>query len=610
MCGIIGGVSERDIIPTLINGLLHLEYRGYDSCGIAVLNHGKLHRIRGTRQIVGLKRRIEKSRLSGFSGIAHTRWATHGSPIASNAHPHFSGRKNQARIAIVHNGIVENYKILQKDLLKKGYKFKSQTDTEVIAHLIDHFYEYDLLKAVRNATNHIEGIYAIAVLSKNEPERLIGACNGSPLIVGIGENENFLSSDKSALDSIVKKIVYLKNGETIDLKKNKITIFNEAGQPKNLKSKTIQTKFDNFDLGKYKHYMEKEIFEQPEILKKSLKNFRTVNCKTFGNLSEKTFRKIDSILVLGCGTSYYAGLIAKYWFEAISKITTSVEMSSEYRYRLSLANPKSLVMAISQSGETADTLAAIKHAKSLGMKKILTICNVQTSSIVQESLLSYITQAGKEISVASTKSFTAQITSLFMLALVLAKVKNNLSEIEEKFYINELKILPQSVEAIFSIKKKIEMLANYLSKKRNISIIGRGIYYPIALEGALKLKETSYIHAEAFQASEMKHGPLALIKKGASVIVIAPQNSLFMKLQSNMQEIQARGGKLHIITESAEEIFSNKNDIDTIEIPGVCGVLSPILYTVTLQMLAYEIALCKGINMDKPRNLAKSVTVE
>ncbi len=611
MCGIIGAVSsEKDIAPTLIKGLSHLEYRGYDSCGIATVNNGKLNRLRGTNRIFGLNQKIQKHGLPGFSGIAHTRWATHGSPTICNAHPHFSGFvKNKARIAVVHNGIIENFMTLRKKLMKKDFRFESQTDTEVIAHLVNSFYQGNLLDAVRKAKFHLKGMYAIAVLCKDDPKQIVGASNGYPLVVGIGSKENFLASDNLALNSLAKKSIYLRNGELVDLRSDGIKILNKIGKTINPKKIFTQSKSNVFDLGRYRHYMEKEIFEQPEILKRSSNFLEQICPDLFGSSAKEVFEKSDSVLILGCGTSYYASMIARYWIESISKIRTNVEISSEYHYRDSIPNPRCLVIAVSQSGETADTLAALKHAKSLGMKNTLAICNVKTSSLVQESLLSYITHAGLEISVASTKSFTAQLISLFIFTLTLAKLKGNLTKSQEMAYLNELRKLPKSVESTLSMDHNIKNLASNLYKKKNILIIGRGIHYPIALEGALKLKETSYIHAEAFQAGEMKHGPLALVSKRTTILILAPKNSLFVKLRSNIQEIQTRGGNLFILTDSNEK-FSIIHSNNLVILPENLETLSPVIYGVAMQLLSYQIAVFKGRNIDKPRNLAKSVTVE
>ncbi|UOF93665.1 MAG: glutamine--fructose-6-phosphate transaminase (isomerizing) [Bordetella sp.] len=609
MCGIVGAVSLRDVTPMLTESLYHLEYRGYDSCGIAIIKNGELHRIRGTKRISELQKKIQKNNLHGISGIAHTRWATHGSPNINNAHPHFSGFSSKnASIAIVHNGIIENHEVLRKNLSKIGYRFKSQTDTEVLAHLINYFYNGDILKAVQQTIQHIKGKYAIAVFCKKEPNRIVGARNGSPLVIGIGKNENFLASDNVALIPFTKKFIYLEDTEIVDLTPNNISIFNTNGIKINKKIQIEAINSDVNELGIHQHYMEKEIFEQPKIIRRLLKNIKSIHPELFGYQAPNIFEKIDSVLILGCGTSYYSGMIAKYWIESIAKIVTSVEIASEYRYRDTIPNPNTLIVIISQSGETADTLSALKHAKDLGMKNILSICNVATSSIVNASMLSYITQAGLEVSVASTKSFTSQLFSLFLLTLVLAKLKNRLTKNQENLFLTDLKCLPKSIESIFSMRKDIEKWGRYFACKKNIFLLGRGVHYPIALEGALKFKEICYIHAEAFQSSEMKHGPLALITKNTPIIIIAPKDKLIEKLKSNIQEIKVRAGELHIITDSNN--FNIQKNINFLKISETCNSLSPILYGITFQLLAYQAAVFRGTHIDKPRNLAKSVTVE
>jgi glucosamine--fructose-6-phosphate aminotransferase (isomerizing) len=605
MCGIVAAVAKRNITPILLEGLKRLEYRGYDSCGIALHMNGELQRSRSTARVTELEKQIEQSGLSGFTGIAHTRWATHGKPSNDNAHPHFS----RGRIALVHNGIIENHDELRAELRALGYTFESQTDTEVIAHLVDYLYQGDLFEALQQAVKRLHGAFAIAVFCRDEPHRVVGARQGSPLIVGIGEGENFLASDAMALAGTTDQIIYLEEGDVVDLQLQRCWIVDVDGRSVERKVHTVHTHTGAAELGPYRHYMQKEIFEQPQAIGNTLEGVNQIMPELFGDKAFGVFNKIDSVLILACGTSYYAGLTAKYWIESIAKIPVQVEVASEYRYRDSVPNPNSLVVTISQSGETADTLAALKHAVELGMKHTLTICNVATSAMVRECALSYITRAGVEVGVASTKAFTAQLTALFLLTLALAQSKNRLSEEDENNHLKAMRHLPLAISAVLALEPQIIAWSDKFSRYENALFLGRGMHYPIALEGALKLKEISYIHAEAYPAGELKHGPLALVTKEMPVVTVAPKDGLLEKLKSNMQEVRARGGELYVFADANSNIDSSEG-VHVIRLPENYGQLSPILHTVALQLLAYHTALARGTDVDKPRNLAKSVTVE
>ncbi|GAB2900989.1 glutamine--fructose-6-phosphate transaminase (isomerizing) [Paralcaligenes ginsengisoli] len=610
MCGIVGAVAQRDITPILLEGLKRLEYRGYDSCGVAVYSNGELRRARSTERVAELENQIRQENLSGFTGIAHTRWATHGAPATHNAHPHFSGQgKGAARIALVHNGIIENHDELRAELQATGYVFESQTDTEVIAHLIDHLYTGDLFEAVQQATRRLTGAYAIAVFCRDEPHRVVGARQGSPLIVGRGTNENFLASDALALAGTTDQIVYLEDGDVVDLQLARIWILDADGRPVDREVHTVHVHTGAAELGPYRHYMQKEIFEQPRAVGDTLQDIESITPELFGDGAYKIFKDIDNVLVLACGTSYYAGLTARYWIESIAKIPVNVEIASEYRYRDSVPNPRTLVVTISQSGETADTLAALKHARQLGMEHTLTICNVATSAMVRECKLSYITRAGVEIGVASTKAFTTQLTALFLLTLALAQSKGRLTDEQEAEQLKALRHLPVAIGAVLALEPQIMAWADRFASKENALFLGRGMHYPIALEGALKLKEISYIHAEAYPAGELKHGPLALVTEHMPVVTIAPRDQLLEKLKSNMQEVHARGGELYVFAD-ADTKMGSSDGIHVIRMPEHYGKLSPILHTIPLQLLAYHTACARGTDVDKPRNLAKSVTVE
>ncbi len=610
MCGIVGAVASRNITPILLEGLSRLEYRGYDSCGVAVFDNGALRRARSTERVAELAETITREHITGFTGIAHTRWATHGAPVTRNAHPHFSGLGQEApSIALVHNGIIENHEELRAELQAVGYLFESQTDTEVIAHLVHHLYHGDLLEAVQQAVTRLKGAYAIAVFCRDEPHRIVAARYGSPLVIGRGKNENFLASDALALAGTTDQIIYLEDGDVADLQLGNVWIMDATGKQVNRKINTVHVHTGAAELGPYRHYMQKEIFEQPRAVADTLEDVESITPELFGDKAYKIFKQIDRVLILACGTSYYAGLTAQYWIEAVAKIPASVEIASEYRYRDSVPNANTLVVTISQSGETADTLAALKHARSLGMPHTLTICNVSTSAMVRECELAYITRAGVEIGVASTKAFTTQLTALFMLTLALAQVHGQLSEQQEAEHVKALRHLPVAISAVLALEPQIMAWADRFATKENALFLGRGMHYPIALEGALKLKEISYIHAEAYPAGELKHGPLALVTEQMPVVTIAPNDALLEKLKSNIQEVRARGGELYVFADMDTRIVSAEG-VHVIRMPEHYGLLSPILHTVPLQLLAYHTACSRGTDVDKPRNLAKSVTVE
>jgi glutamine---fructose-6-phosphate transaminase (isomerizing) len=609
MCGIVAGVAGRDIVPIFIEGLKRLEYRGYDSCGVAVHQHGELRRTRSTARVAELAAQVAQDGVAGHTGIAHTRWATHGAPVVHNAHPHFSGQ----RIALVHNGIIENHDELRAELQTRGYEFSSQTDTEVIAHLVDHHYDGDLFEAVQRATTRLRGAYAIAVFCRDEPHRVVGAREGSPLVLGIGKHENFLASDAMALAGVTDQIVYLEEGDVVDLQLGKtwISARQEDGthRPVQREVRTVHAYSGAAELGPYRHYMQKEIFEQPRAIADTLEAVSGVMPELFGDGAHGVFKEVDQVLILACGTSYYASLVAKQWLESIAAIPAAVEIASEYRYRDSVPNPRTLVVTVTQSGETADTLAALKHARKLGMGHTLTICNVPTSAMVRECRFAFLTRAGVEIGVASTKAFTTQLVGLFLLALALAQARGRLNEEEEREHLRALRHLPVAVQAVLALEPQAIAWAEEFARKEHALFLGRGLHYPVALEGALKLKEISYIHAEAYPAGELKHGPLALVTAAMPVITVAPNDRLLEKLKSNMQEVSARGGELFVFADANTRIES-ANGMHVIRMPEHYGALSPILHVVPLQLLAYHTACARGTDVDKPRNLAKSVTVE
>src|SRR5687768_2198890 len=609
MCGIVGAVAKRNITPVLIEGLKRLEYRGYDSCGVAVHLDGKLTRARSTSRVAELEEQVREARLDGFTGIAHTRWATHGAPASHNAHPHFSPTEANARIALVHNGIIENHDELRDELRALGYVFQSQTDTEVIAHLVDHMYTGDLFETVKLAVKRLDGAYAIAVFSREEPHRVVAARQGSPLIVGLGKGENFVASDAMALAGTTDQIIYLEEGDVVDLQLGKCWIVDSEGRSVDREVKTVHAHTGAAELGPYRHYMQKEIFEQPRVIGDTLEGVTGIMPELFGDNAFKTFKEIDRVLILACGTSYYAGLTAKYWIESVAKVPVAVEIASEYRYRDSVPHPKTLVVTISQSGETADTIAALKHARSLGMEHTLTICNVSTSAMVRECKLAYITRAGVEVGVASTKAFTTQLAGLFLLTLTLAQLRGHLSDEQEAAHLKAMRHLPSAISAVLALEPQIISWAEDFANKEHALFLGRGLHYPIALEGALKLKEITYIHAEAYAAGELKHGPLALVTSEMPVVTVAPNDALLEKLKSNMQEVRARGGVLYVLADADSRIESSEG-VHVIRMPEHYGALSPLLHVVPLQLLAYHTACARGTDVDKPRNLAKSVTVE
>ena len=607
MCGIVGAVSKRNIVPILVEGLRRLEYRGYDSCGLAIVNaQGELLRARTTARVSELGEQTHS--ISGNRGIAHTRWATHGKPDTANAHPHFSGDL----VGIVHNGIIENYEVLRAELIKDGYQFLSETDTEVIAHLVHKAYtsgfKGDLPNAVRSILPRLHGAYAIAVIAKDAPDLLVGARAGSPLVVAFGREENFLASDALAVAEHATKMAFLEEGDVAVMTPDSVTITDFSGKVLVREAKPVPEQVAAVELGPYQHYMQKEIFEQPRALADTVGNLEAIGPEIFG-ATEKDLAGVESILILACGTSYYSASVAKYWLEGMAGISTQVEIASEYRYRTSVPNPKTLVVVVSQSGETADTLAALRHAKELGHQYTLAICNVGTSAMMRETTWKFQTRAGTEIGVASTKAFTTQLVGLYFLALVFAKRNGRLDAAHEKKELVALRHLPLALNAVLALEPQIIAWSQAFVKCQNALFLGRGMHYPIALEGALKLKEISYIHAEAYPAGELKHGPLALVDENMPVVTVAPNDDLLEKLKSNMQEVKARGGKLYVFADADTQITASEG-IQVIRMPENYGNLSPILHVVPLQLLAYHTATALGTDVDKPRNLAKSVTVE
>ena len=605
MCGIVGAAAQRNIVPILLEGLQRLEYRGYDSCGVALLTGDRLQRLRSVARVADLSSQIEKKQLAADTGIAHTRWATHGAPVTHNAHPIYS----RAEIALVHNGIIENHDELRAELRALGYVFDTQTDTEVIAHLVHSLYQGSLLEAVRRAVKRLIGAYAIAVVAKREPHRVIGARVGSPLVVGVGVDENFLASDALALAGVTDRIAYLEEGDVAEIGRAGFRVFDAGGREVRRPVKTVQTSGATAELGPYRHFMQKEIFEQPRAVADTLTGIEEISPALFQDPKGKVLGAIDSVLILACGTSYYAGLTAKHWIESLAQLPTQVEIASEYRYRDSVPDSRTLVVVVSQSGETADTLAALKHARSLGQKKTLAICNVASSAMMRATRLKFLTHAGVEIGVASTKAFTTQLVALFLLALTLAKLVRKLSRKEERKHLRSLLHLPKALAAALALEPQLISWAGRFAKKEHALFLGRGLHYPIALEGALKLKEISYIHAEAYAAGELKHGPLALVTAAMPVVTVAPNDALIEKLKSNMQEVRARGGELYVLADADTRITASAG-VNVLRLPEHYGLLSPILHVVPLQLLAYHTALARGSDVDKPRNLAKSVTVE
>jgi len=610
MCGIVGAASYQNIVEVLVEGLRRLEYRGYDSCGFAVINGDDAkHPIERARTTARVSELAEQSKdFMGTLGIAHTRWATHGKPDTQNAHPHISN----GLVAVVHNGIIENYEVLRTELKAAGYIFNSETDTEVIAHLIHQQYvasgQKSIAYAVKAVLPKLHGAYAIGVIAQDSPDILVGARVGSPLVIALGNQENFLASDALALAGRAHSMMYLEEGDVAVLKADSVEVLDQSGKLVERERKPMPAQADSVDLGPYQHYMQKEIFEQPRAIGDTLANIASFGPELFGAQPDE-WRVFDQILILACGTSYYSACVAKYWLEDIAGIPTQVEIASEYRYRTTVPNPKALVVVVSQSGETADTLAALRHAKELGHRHTLAICNVASSAMVRETLWHFLTKAGAEIGVASTKAFTTQLLALYLLAISLAKRSGKVSPEKEKELLRELRHLPKALHAVLALEPQIMAWSDAFSKCENALFLGRGLHYPIALEGALKLKEISYIHAEAYPAGELKHGPLALVTDKMPVVTVAPNDVLLEKLKSNMQEVKARGGKLYVFADQDTEMV-NSDGINVIRLPEHYGNLSPILHVVPLQLLAYHTACARGTDVDKPRNLAKSVTVE
>ncbi len=609
MCGIVGAIANRNVVSTLIEGLSRLEYRGYDSAGIAVMADAHIHRVRAVGRVSTMGDKVQEVNLQGQLGIGHTRWATHGGVTENNAHPHIS----KGEIAVVHNGIIENHDEQRRRLKSLAYEFTSQTDTEVIAHLIHYYHKnLSLLAATQKAVSELTGAFAIAVISLKEPHHMVTARLGCPLLIGLGEGENFIASDVSAVLSVTCKVIYLEDGDVADISREGVTIYGGDGQKLERQVHLSKVSLASMELGPYAHFMQKEIYEQPKALADTIEALideQAFSPALFGDKASETFSHIDSILILAAGTSYYAALTAKYWLESIAKLASNVEIASEYRYRESVPNPRQLIVTISQSGETLDTMEALKHAKSLGQNLTLAICNVQESAIPRASQLVFYTRAGAEIGVASTKAFTTQLVALFTLAVSLAKQRGLLSAQAEQDYLASLRQLAGSVQYALNLEPQISEWAKKFADKQHALFLGRGIHYPIALEGALKLKEISYIHAEAYPAGELKHGPLALVDSQMPVVVIAPNDALLEKVKSNMQEVRARGGELFVFAD-ADSHFTESDGVHVIRTPRHLGTLSPILHTIPVQMLAYHVALIKGTDVDKPRNLAKSVTVE
>ncbi len=610
MCGIVGAVAERDVTPILLEGLKRLEYRGYDSAGIAVLNaDGNLERQRAVGKVSVLESGMEQHPLHGHTGIAHTRWATHGKPTESNAHPHICSEK----VAVVHNGIIENHESLRQQQKTAGYRFTSETDTETVVHQVHHYLEQsrDLLDAVRATVADLEGAYALGVVSTAEPERLIAARLGSPLVIGIGIGEHFIASDVAALLPVTQRFIFLEEGDIADIRRDRLTIYDAHGKQVERPVRESELTADAAERGNYRHYMQKEIFEQAQAIANTLEgriSGQRVLEAAFGPTAGRIFDTVQGVHIIACGTSYHAGQIGRYWLESLAGVPCSVEVASEFRYRKQVVRRNSLVVTISQSGETADTLAGLKEAKRLGFGKSLTICNVPESSLVRESDLSLMTRAGPEIGVASTKAFTTQLAALMLLVIVLGR-RHGMTEQDEARLVGQLESLPRRIEEVLRLDPVIETLAEQFADKHHALFLGRGAQYPVAMEGALKLKEISYIHAEAYPAGELKHGPLALVDADMPVIVVAPNNELLEKLKSNLQEVGARGGELIVFADARAEMGGGEG-IQIFDIAPTDDEIAPIIFTIPLQLLSYHVALIKGTDVDQPRNLAKSVTVE
>jgi len=612
MCGIVGAVSQANVVPALIDGIRRLEYRGYDSTGLAVINGGdtpQLERVVSTARVADLAAQVNAAQVSGTTGISHTRWATHGAPSTVNAHPHTS----RGEVAVVHNGIIENFESLREELRAKGYVFITQTDTEVIAHLVhSHWHDGasgDLLRAVQLAVAEFDGAYAIAVISKREPGRVVGARQGSPLVVGVGSGNHFLASDAAALVPVTRRVAYLEEGDVADVRSAGYAIYDGGGACVERAIVDVRVADDSVELGPYRHFMQKEIFEQPRAVADTLEVVGGIDAGLFGAKAPAILAQVDSVLILACGTSYYSSLVAKQWIETLARIPCTVEIASEYRYRDSVPHSATLVVVVSQSGETADTLAALKHAKALGHAHTLAICNVATSSMVRQTELVFLTRAGTEVGVASTKAFTTQLAAQFLLALTLAKLGGRLPADDEAKWMRELRHLPAAIAGALALEPHLIAWAEAFARKQHALFLGRGLHYPIALEGALKLKEISYIHAEAYPAGELKHGPLALVDSDMPVVAIAPNDALLEKLKSNLQEVRARGGELYVVAD-LDSHLSAGDGTHLIRVSEHAGLLSPVVHVIPLQLLAYHTAVMRGTDVDKPRNLAKSVTVE
>ena len=610
MCGIVGAVAQRDVAEILINGLHRLEYRGYDSAGVAVVNeHYELQRVRCLGKVKALDEAVSEKPLIGGTGIAHTRWATHGEPSETNAHPHASGT-----FAVVHNGIIENHEELRELLKSRGYVFLSQTDTEVIAHLFEWEMRStdSLLEAVKKAVKQLTGAYGMVVMDSRHPEHLVAARSGSPLVIGLGIGENFLASDQLALLSITRRFIFLEEGDIAEITRRTVDIYDTYGNKVEREIHESNLENDAAEKGKFRHFMQKEIYEQPTALINTMEgriNHENVIVDSIGNGAKGILEKVEHIQIVACGTSYNAGMVARYWFESLAGVSCDVEIASEFRYRKFVTSPNSLLITLSQSGETADTLAALRLAKEKGYMAALTICNVAGSSLVRESDLAFMTRAGVEVGVASTKAFTTQLAALLMLVTALGKVKGHISAEKEQEIIKAMQSLPAEIEKALTFDTEIEALAEDFAEKHHALFLGRGAFYPIAVEASLKLKEISYIHAEAYAAGELKHGPLALIDADMPVIVVAPNNELLEKVKSNIEEVRARGGQLYVFADK-EAGFTPSEGMKIITMPKVNDIVAPIFYTIPMQLLSYHVALIKGTDVDQPRNLAKSVTVE
>ncbi len=610
MCGIVGAIANRDVVPLLVDGLKRLEYRGYDSAGIAVVAADEVRRVRRTGRVAEMESAALAEDFHATLGIGHTRWATHGGVTELNAHPHIS----HGELALVHNGIIENHEAQRERLRALGYEFTSQTDTEVVAHLIHHYRAHgdSLLGALQKAVKELEGAYALAVIDKRDPSTMVAARMGCPLLVGLGDGENFVASDVSAIVSATRRVILLEEGDTAEVTRAGVRVFDAGDVEVQRDVHVSDVSLASLELGPYRHFMQKEIHEQPRAIGDTLEGIVDAggfDPALFGADAAELLRDVESVQILACGTSYYAGLTARYWLEDIAGIPCAVDIASEYRYRKVVANPKQLIVTISQSGETLDTMEALKYAKSLGQERTLSICNVPESAIPRASKLVFYTRAGAEIGVASTKAFTTQLVALFALTGVLAKLRGRIDDAQEAAYLDELRHLPGSVQHALNLEPQVAVWADKFAPKQHALFLGRGRHYPIALEGALKLKEISYIHAEAYPAGELKHGPLALVDEAMPVVVIAPNDSLLEKVKSNIQEVRARGGEMFVFAD-ADSHFGESEQVHVIRTPRHVGTLSPIVHTIPVQLLAYHAALARGTDVDKPRNLAKSVTVE